>query len=267
MPSLPWVATRTVYQVALTLGIFLLALPLPILAQDYCVLPTSDAFSGYRMRDGNRCEGIYGQDVAAGLFSIRSFTYFFEDFNPDTVDALVIGWPAAVVGDLWLSGRGRKGNVYYALDTSVAASVRSFSWPATILRNRAFKGRHLGFKAWSRDPTDQPEHERVHVPISVGYVPDGESHDADPSKGYRLIVTPGEPFEDIFMTIDRIGSNETVTERERASLDRPTYSARTLEIRVDAPAMPGTYRITLEGQREDGSLTIPRFFVFRHMLP
>ena len=269
MPSMAHIVTACGRTAVLTLILCTCLLVLPsvpaVSRTDHCVLPTSDTFSGYRMRDATRCEGIYGQNVAASLFALRSLTYSFADFDPSRLDTLVIGWPAAVGGDLRISGRGRKGGVYYALDTIVSASDRSFSWPAKIIKDRAFGRRHLGFMAWSRTAPELSEQERVHIPIFVAQNATGAVYAADVAMTYRLAVTPGEAFEDILVTIERLCGERVVPERARNSLGRPAYSARRLEVLLDAPARPGVYRVTLEGRREDRTLTVPRRYLIRHI--
>src|SRR5262245_57769459 len=70
---------------------------------------------GYRLR-GDRCEGIYVQEVAGTPLVVASLTDGFAPFDLKTVQHLLLTWSAPADTELHLRALGLRRKLYYRMD-------------------------------------------------------------------------------------------------------------------------------------------------------
>jgi hypothetical protein len=100
---------------------------------------------GYVLR-GNRCEGIYAQQVSGSALWVASFTRSFEEYDLTSgADLRSVGRPGASASDCGLRGLGR---LYYRMDAVGSAASKSFHWPSDLPPNTS-RGK-IGVLGWTR---------------------------------------------------------------------------------------------------------------------
>ena len=111
---------------ALLAMLCLAALPIAEHCDRYLPVSRGDPF-GYRMR-GDRCEGVYIQQVSATPLLVASFGRL--DL-PDTIPAagsLLVQW-APHRGEVRLRAHSLKPRTYYRMDHRQPAGSHSYRWP------------------------------------------------------------------------------------------------------------------------------------------
>ena len=236
----------------------------------------SDPWDRYHERDGNRCEGVYGQQPVSGdiIGEIASFTLgklFYElEAKPLTLE-----WPTGVEGPVHLRAVALDEDLLYQMDALPPAGAFSFEWPSDLLVHREIEPHDLGVRAWVVETL--LEHPRpLHLPLSVrqgALVPEPER--------YWLVVLPGAPLRKLEVGLDLLSTaaevsagqpDEAEVQLEEIkpynSLGQSYYAARRA-VRIALPVLsqPGNYRLRLRAERDsDGELDTESFW-FLHVAP
>jgi len=203
---------------------------------------------GYSLR-GDRCEGLYGQDVAGGsLLTPISFTARFEDFDPAQIRHLILTWPAVADGRLHVRAQSRRPKLYYRMDTVREARQRHYEWPAEVLTNLGLRRGDLGVTAWVLERVGDRER-AVHVPLRVG-----ADREPEPGGEYALIVVPGAELDEAWATLLAVDDQgRPLRQLQRRKLDLGFYPAgRSFTVPIPIPREPGLYRVDLDAELRNG---------------
>ena len=206
----------------------------------------------YSLR-GDRCEGLYVQDVAGGsVLTPISFTARFEKFDTGPSKPLILAWPAAGDGRLYVRAQSRRPKLYYRMDTVQAANQGRYEWPTDVLSSLGLMREDLGVVAWTMARIGDRERP-VHVPLWIGSARHAEKVDK-----YVLSVVPGAELDEVYTTllaIDRQGRPvRQAIERRKHPLG--FYPAgRSFPVEVDAPAPGGLYRLDVDAVLRNGATT------------
>jgi hypothetical protein len=98
---------------------------------------------GYRLR-GDRCEGIYVQEVNCTTLRVASLIESFEDYDPASGKDLLVQWPAFGHSDIRLRTQSLKRRLYYRMDTVRPPGSTSYTWPSHFLAALKISKRELG---------------------------------------------------------------------------------------------------------------------------
>jgi len=218
--------------------------------------PTTNP-NGYRLR-GDRCEGIYIQQVAGTPLVVASFTESFEEYDARSARNLIIRWSAPPSGDVHLRALGLRRKLYYRMDTTRSSSGGSYTWPADMLGALNIGKVDVGLAGWTRyrvGPTDRD----VYVPVNVGR-PEARSA----SNAYTLVLLPGVPLSEVYVSMALVGSDGRPAKfvRDEEPLRYNYYPAeRPIDILITKPMTPGVYYVLLGATLTDGgSLTTELWF-------
>src|SRR5258706_751900 len=121
------------------------------LACDPALLERAQGPHGYKKR-GDRCEGIYAQDVGGDPLILASLTESFEDYTPseDGDPPLTIECTPLDVGPVTLRAQGMKRELYYQMDAGPPSVPTRYEWPSDVLAARHIPRRDLGVLGWTR---------------------------------------------------------------------------------------------------------------------
>src|SRR5688572_19923947 len=144
----------------------------PRKAPPYCdteLLRVPKSPTSYQVR-GDRCEGIYAQQVSTVSVDLRSFVKGFGEFNPQTQTALELTWkaPPDIVQDARLRGFSLKSRTYYRMDAAQPAAKGSYLWPTEILAGAKLSHDDLGILAWIEMPGPAGNARQVYLPLRAG---------------------------------------------------------------------------------------------------
>jgi hypothetical protein len=228
-------------------------------ARDPCdprlVRPPNDPLR-YGLR-GERCEGVYVQEVAgsAGLL-IASFTLPIDPGDLARSDRLHVEWPAAVSGPVRLRAVALRRRLYYRMDSQRPAGSNAFDWPTDVLASLKLRGEEIGVVGLT-DQRIGTRTEEVYVPLRVG-----ERRGGGP---YVVLVVPGTELAEFYVTLAEVGLDGR--DVRALKTDEPLrYGYYPAETRIRLPLQldrPGLYRLQLGATIKRGGSTTRSVF-FQH---
>ena len=236
----------------------------------------TDPWDRYHERDGDRCEGVYGEQPVSGdiIGQIASFTLGRPAYELD-LTPLTLEWPSAVEGPVQVRAVALREDLLYQMDTVRPAGTSSYAWPSEVLVHRKIGPDELGVRAWV-EQTLLGRSRTLHLPLSVG----GGGPAAEAER-YWLVVVPGAPLRELEVAIDRVkAADETASPASGAATRQVQeivpyhdfnrgYYAATRPFRFALPVIsePGNYRVRLRAERDsDGELDTESFW-FLHVAP
>lgn len=200
---------------------------------------------GYRMR-GDRCEGVYVQQVASTPLIVASFGRLSV---PDTLSAggtLLVEWPAHG-REVRLRAQSLKPKTYYRMDHRQPAGARSYRWPTDVLAALKLTRRDIGIVAVTEEKVGGSTRE-VYVPVRIGApLP---ARDAN----YELVLVPGNELSEVFVALSRVAADGKRSEVSAAKPLRFGFypAGRSIRIPVGPIAGPGTYLLEIGATLRDG---------------
>jgi hypothetical protein len=223
-------------------------------------LPSSSTHPyGYRAR-GDRCEGVYIQEVGLATLLVSSLTESFEDFDPAHNQDLQLDWTGPRQGEVHIRAHGIGPRLYFRMDTTRAAGSASYRWPTGLLAGLGIRKPSLGVVAW----TDQklgPGTRRVYLPLRIR-----QRQEAARTGQYELRVVSGRELNEVFVHLARVRDDGTLMPAIRAgqALGYGYYPAgRGIPIPLSGLTTPGVYSVEL-GARLPGGENVTTWLYFYH---
>jgi hypothetical protein len=202
---------------------------------------------------GDRCEGLYAQDVAAGsVLTVVSFTARFEDFVPGPDGHLQVAWPAGLPGEVQIRAQGRRPRLYYRMDTVRPPGPPTYAWRTNVLSDLRLRRDDIGVIAWARLPMGGRER-LVYLPLRIG-----TTGGAPGGAPYSCVLVPGAELDEVFwslVALDGTGRPAGTPTAPR-ELGHGGYPAgRAFTARIPPPARPGLHRLELTDVQRNGAST------------
>jgi hypothetical protein len=214
---------------------------------------------GYRLR-GDRCEGVYIQEVAGAPLLIASWTASFQDYNLDSRQPLAVEWEApSGTGTIQLRAQGLRRRLYYRMDSVRPSGSSSFEWPIDLLAGIGIPKRDLGVFGVTRVPVGTTEHE-VYLPLGI-------SQGGKPrrSGSYRLTLLPGVELSEVFISLISGSDDVGRIVKDAETVGYGYYPAeRPLEIPISNLPASGFYHLEVGATvKGGGSATTELWFYHR----
>jgi hypothetical protein len=247
-------------------GLFIFAswLSLPVYAQDslcdaFLSAPKNHPY-GY-IRRGDRCEGIYIQEVSSTTLLVASLTEFFEDYDLTSGKDLLVEWKAPGSTEVRLRAQGVTQKLYYRMDTVLLANSTAYTWPAHILAAMNIRKNDLGVMGWTTHVFGETV-QKVHLPLRIRQ----QKHPVG-AHSYQLILVPGRELQEVYIslaTVNADGLPETFL-KDGEPLEYGYYPAgRGITIPISGLKSAGIYYLeigaTLKGT---GVTTVELWFYHR----
>lgn len=199
------------------LGLAALLLPVGLMSAESLCDPNlpqdSKSPVAYHMR-GDRCEGIYAQQVSSISIEVRSLVAGFGAFDPAKDEELVLAWtaPPGSARDVRLRAFSFKPRLYYRMDTAVPATRGAYHWPTDVLASEKLGKDDLGLIAWIDLPGPGGASRPVFLPLRAGA---GAAQGKD---GYEVTLIPSVKLSEVRVTVSRLDEKgnvvATVQDRE-----------------------------------------------------
>lgn len=159
----------------------------------------------YQMR-GDRCEGIYAQQVSSISLEFRSLVAAFS-FDPAKDAELALAWtpPPGISGNVRLRAFSFKPLAYYRMDTAVPAVRGAYRWPTDILASQKLGRNDLGLIAWIDLPGPGGTTRAIHLPLRAGSAT-AKATDA----GYEISLVPSVRLKEVRLTVSRLDAEGRV---------------------------------------------------------
>lgn len=214
-------------------------------------------------RRGDRCEGLYVEQVSGAVLAIVSFTSVFEDYDLDSGTPLIVEWTAPGAGEVHLRARSLEPKIYYQMDSRPRVEAESFRWPLEILAGvrlgRALLG-VLGSMEWPLAGRNQ----RVLLPLRIGQGGGSEVEESVAQESYELKVRPGVELREIYLSLATVGDNGTEQDYliDEEALNYHYYPAERAVL-VPLPPLPkaGFYYVLIAAELARGAdATVEAYF-------
>jgi hypothetical protein len=232
----------------------------PAGAESFCDPSIPQSGTGtmtYRMR-GDRCEGIFAQQVSSPHLEIRSLVGSFQPFDPKRDSELVLVWkaPPGNRADVRLRAFSFKPGTYYRMDTRVHPDHSNFHWPTVVLDSEGLGRADLGLLAWTEIPDPEGTKNAVYLPLSTGA--------SKTREGYTVTFLPSTRLSEVHVKIDRLagqGSAPAVV-RDDKLIDDYYAPNEPAAFPTGKLGPAGFYRITITALPKAGNPIILDFVLY-----
>lgn len=252
------------YMLSLVLLFFLVfqfAQPLPVFAQGDPCDPDLDQSAtdqlGYRLR-GDRCEGRYIQEVGSTILFLVSLTEFFEDYDLDSGEDLIVEWTAPADQNIHLRARSLRRPPYYRMDTARPSNSTVYNWPTDLLSSFEISRRDLGVIGWMTSSVGRTEQD-VFLPLRIS-----QKGSATQSDTYTMVLWPGKELTEVYISLAPVNANGSLGEfiKDGEALEYGYYPAEQgIEFEISGMQAPGVYYLEINAELESGGgVTIEHWF-------
>jgi len=153
----------------------------------------SDPLS-YRQR-GDRCEGVYGQEISSSDLLVASLVESFETIDDTSALPLRVEWTPPEGEAVALRAYSIKPGLFYRMETSRPIAASPYLWPANVLQALRIGTGDIGVTG-SASPMLGGVRREVLVPLRIGHRK-APAH----STRYRVTIWPGVELSDVFVTL------------------------------------------------------------------
>lgn len=153
----------------------------------------------YQQR-GDRCEGIYKLEVNSEQLRLLSLVESFAAFDPGREEDLELRWsapPELAREALRIRAADLDSGAFYRMDTRLAGSGGSFTWPLEILDRLDLTQEELGVRAWIAHP--RPPHDnlaQIYLPLRIA-----QGAEAPRQNSCHLMLLAGVRMKEIYLSV------------------------------------------------------------------
>ena len=217
----------------------------------------------YRQR-GDRCEGVYGQNVAgSSTLRVASLVESLEAFDDTSSLPLRVEWTPPPSEAVMLRASAIRAGLYYRMETVHPIAGSSFAWPADVRRPLRISSADVGVTGTASMSIGGARKE-VLVPLRIS-----QRRPPARSSSYRLTLWPTVGLSKVLMTVATTGADGTPTRylQRDAELGYGVYPAeRPIVVRLPALTERGVYLVRVAATRE-GSGGVTRSILLYHAGP
>ena len=153
---------------------------------------------GYGRR-GDRCEGIYAQQVSGSALWIASLTKSFEDYDLSSAADLIVEWTAPDSAGVQLRAQGIKPDLYYRMDAVSPAASHSFRWPSDLLAAQRIPRGDLGVVGWTHYTVGGVDRNLL-LPLSIR-----QRRSVAEADSYDLVLFPTVELKEVYVSLAAVG--------------------------------------------------------------
>jgi hypothetical protein len=217
----------------------------------------------YRQR-GDRCEGVYGQNVAgSSTLRVASLVESLEAFDDTSSLPVRVEWTAPAGEPVTLRASSLRSGLYYRMETAHPVAGTSYTWPSDVRRPLRISSADIGVTGTTSMSIGGAPRE-VLVPLRIS-----QRRAPTRSSSYRLTLWPTVGLSEVFVTVAVTGADGTPTKylQRDAKLGYGVYPAeRPIVVRLPALKGPGVYLVRVAATRV-GSGGATRSFHLYHAGP
>ncbi len=217
--------------------------------------------NGYRQR-GDRCEGLYAQQVSGTTVFLASLTEAFEDYDLQSTDSLTVQWsvPPSSTAALQLRAETLKHGRYYRMDTFRSLQAAAYRWPAGLLRAERIPRRELGVIGWTQVTIGNVASD-LYVPLRIR-----QQHAASACGTYDVVLWPGEQLREVYVSLAPVGADGRLGAFVRQdSLNYGFYPAESpIKFQLKQPQIgpPGLYYLKIGARLGSGGTSTKEYRLY-----
>jgi len=218
----------------------------------------------YRQR-GDRCEGVYAQNVAGSSdLLVASLVESFEAIDDTSSLPLRVEWTPPDGEAVRLRAYSIKPGLFYRMDTAKPIAASSYLWPADVLQSLRISNADIGVTG-SASAMLGGERREVLVPVRIG-----QRKPPARSTRYRIALWSSVELSDVFITLATAGPDgKPVKYLQRdENLAYGFYPAeRAIDIRLKPLTARGIYYVGIAATRKRGGSLTSTFLLFHPGAP
>ena len=203
----------------------------------------------YRQR-GDRCEGVYGQDVSGSSeLQVVAVMEHLEAFDDTTSAPVRIEWTPPAGSAVTLRATSIRPGLYYRMQTTRPVAAGRYDWPSDVRRPLRIRSADVGL-AGSTTMSLGGAPKEVLVPLRVS-----QRRPAPITSGYRLTVMPSVGLSEVYVTVATTAADASpaVYLQRDEKLGYGFYpAARPIDVRLPALRERGVYLVRIAATREAG---------------
>lgn len=213
----------------------------------------------YRQR-GDRCEGLYAQDVAGSSdLLVASLVESFEAIDDTSSLPLRVEWTPPDREPVRLRAYSIKPGLFYRMDTAKPIAASSYVWPADVLQSLRITNADIGVTGSVSTMLGGELHD-VLVPVRIG-----QRKPPARSTRYRVALWSNVELSDVFITLATAGPDGKPVKylQHDANLAYGFYPAeRAIDIRLEPLTERGIYYVRIGATRKRGGSATSEFLLF-----
>ena len=213
----------------------------------------------YRQR-GDRCEGVYGQDVSgSSSLLVASLVESFEAIDDTSSQPLLVEWTPPANRAVTLRAHSLKSGLFYRMDTPQPIAANSYRWQPDVLQALDIRNADIGVIG-SIDSTMGGTRREVLVPLRIGH----RNRPARASR-YRMTVWPSVELSTVFVTVASAGANgQPIKYLQRdQDLAYGYYPAeRGIDVRLPSLTTRGIYVVRVAAMLKRGGSATSTIFLY-----
>jgi hypothetical protein len=213
----------------------------------------------YRQR-GDRCEGVYGQNVSGSSdLQLVALVEHVERFDDTASAPLRIEWTAPQGEAVTLRASPLRAGLYYRMETARPIAGARYDWPSDVRRPLRLGSADIGLLGWTMTTLGGTRQE-LFVPLRVT-----QRRPSPSSSSYRLTLWPSVGLSEVFVTLATTradGAPDHYVRRDE-KLGYGFYpAARPIDVRLPALAARGVYFVRVSATREAGGGATRTFYLY-----
>ena len=213
----------------------------------------------FRQR-GDRCEGVYGRNVAgSSVLQIVSLVEHAERFDDTSSAPLRIEWTPPDGGAVTLRASPTRPGFYYRMATARPIAGARYEWPSDVRRSLRIGSTDIGIVGSTMIALGGARRE-VFVPLRIT-----QRRPSVSSPRYHLTLLPAVGLSEVYVTIATTAADGAPAQfRQRdQKLAYGYYPAgRPIDVRLPALGIRGVYYVRIAATREGGGSATRTFLLY-----
>ncbi|WP_146039385.1 MULTISPECIES: hypothetical protein [unclassified Variovorax] len=219
---------------------------------------------------GDRCEGIYAQEVS-GALRIVSFTRRSSNYRFSAERASLLRWPGVESGrEVEVRASGLRRKLHYRMDTKRPSHPPAYTWPSDVLAQLELSRSEVGLLASTEQPVGEAMR-RIVLPLDV--TPTARPAEAAASASeYSVVLLCTLELQEVYVTLRALDVNGKPGRvlREGVGLDHGFYPAeRPIVFRIPYSELDGgrMFSLSIGADLKNGEPRVVPEIVFLHAEP
>jgi len=230
--------------------------------------PAGGSEVGYAVR-GDRCEGLYIQEVSGGALEIVSLTEDFKAYKFAKAKPLLLEWTALGDAPVQVRASSLKRKLYYRMDTLRSQKPPAYTWPPDILSRLELGRDEIGLLAWTEQPVAAGKR-KILLPLRVT-PQESPAHPQQALESYKIVLMSSVELQEVYVTLCPLDSNGKRGKpiRKSRKLDIGWYPAQNpIEFRIPYSELSGgpdgLYSLSVGAELKNGDPRIAPELCFFH---
>jgi hypothetical protein len=166
--------------------------------------PAGGVEIGYAPR-GDRCEGLYVQEVSGGALGIVSLAEYSKSYEFTKDHALLLEWPAFVDELVRIRASSLKQKFYYRMDTVRTPKILAYTWPSDVVARLKLGRDDIGLLAWTED-SFRGRKRKIHLPLRAMPEPASILSEQNANR-YEVVLMSSVELQEVYVTLRPLNSN------------------------------------------------------------